>query len=48
MVFSFFRKDPCAERYSLGRVLGQGSFATVKRATDKKTKERWAVKIIRK
>ena len=47
-VMKFFRKDPCVENYQLGRVLGQGSFATVKRATDKKDKSVWAVKIIRK
>ena len=47
-IMKFFRKDPCVEHYQLGRVLGQGSFATVKRATCKKSGEVWAVKIIRK
>lgn len=44
----FLRRDSCKDSYALGRVLGQGSFATVKRATHKKDGTVWAVKIIKK
>ncbi|KAJ8609033.1 hypothetical protein CTAYLR_008699 [Chrysophaeum taylorii] len=44
----FFRRDPCKDNYVLGRVLGQGSFAVVKRAVCKKDNTQWAVKIIKK
>lgn len=47
-LFSFFRTDPCNQHYTMTRVLGQGSFATVKRAKCKKDQSDWAVKIISK
>ena len=48
LLSTFFRKDLCKVHYKLGRVLGSGSFATVKRAVSKKDQSVWAVKIIRK
>ena len=42
------RKDDCAKEYKIGDVLGSGSFATVKRATDRKEGTDWAVKCIEK
>ncbi|GMI26681.1 hypothetical protein TrCOL_g4214 [Triparma columacea] len=39
---------PCEENYTFGRTLGKGSFATVKIATCKADKSKWAVKIIDK
>ena len=38
----------CADHYKLGRTLGQGTFATVKLATDVATRAVWAVKIIKR
>lgn len=46
LLSKFFRRDPCKDHYTLGRVLGRGSFATVRRATCKKDESVWAVKII--
>ena len=37
----------CESRYKFGRVLGQGSFACVKMATDREDGSEWAIKIIR-
>lgn len=46
----FFRTaksgDQCKKEYTLGKTLGTGSFATVKLATHKADKSKWAVKII--
>ncbi|GMH55722.1 hypothetical protein TrRE_jg10048 [Triparma retinervis] len=39
---------PCEDNYTFGRTLGKGSFATVKIATCKADKSKWAVKIIDK
>lgn len=44
----FFRKDQCETYYKLTRVLGQGSFATVKLAVCKEDNSLWAVKVIKK
>lgn len=38
----------CEQHYKLSRTLGQGSFATVKLATEIATGKRWAVKIIKR
>lgn len=38
----------CARRYTLGGVLGAGSFGVVREAIEKKTKRRYAVKTIPK
>jgi len=43
-----YRTEPCEDFYSFGRTLGKGSFATVKIATCKADKSKWAVKIIDK
>ena len=47
-LLSFFRKDPLKKDYDVGRVLGSGSFATVKQCVHKTDKTVWAVKIISK
>ena len=44
----FFRKDACEKEYKLGKVLGTGSFATVRLATSKADGKEYAVKIIKK
>lgn len=46
----FLNKDECEKFYKFGKTLGQGSFATVKQATDRKDQsgEKFAVKIINK
>ena len=41
-------KDDCAKEYDVGEVLGTGAFATVRRATHRKDKTSWAIKIIDK
>ena len=47
-IMGFFRKDPCKDAYVLGRQLGMGSFATVRRGTCKRDGSSWAIKIIKK
>jgi calcium/calmodulin-dependent protein kinase I len=44
----FQRNEECEKFYKFGRVLGQGSFATVKMATAKSDNSKWAVKIIKR
>lgn len=44
----FQRNEECEKYYKFGRVLGQGSFATVKLATCKADNSKWAVKIIKR
>jgi len=45
---AFFKRDPLLQHYKVGRKLGQGTFATVKEATEKSGGAKWAVKIIDK
>lgn len=46
---SFFkRKEDCSTYYKMGRILGQGSFATVRLCTHKVDGTKWAVKIIKR
>ncbi|CAM9571757.1 unnamed protein product, partial [Scytosiphon promiscuus] len=45
---SVFTKDSCQKYYNLTRVLGKGSFATVKLAVRKADGTKWAVKVIEK
>eukprot|EP00903_Cladosiphon_okamuranus_P008364 g8042.t1 len=45
---SVFTKDSCQKYYNLTRVLGKGSFATVKLAVKKADGTKWAVKVIEK
>ena len=44
----FKRKEECEKYYKLGRVLGQGSFATVRLATCKADGSKWAIKVIKR
>ena len=44
----FQKREECEELYKLGRVLGQGSFATVKLATCKADGSKWAIKMIKR
>jgi len=48
MSTSFRKHDECEKYYKLGRVLGQGSFATVRLATDKSDGSKWAIKVIKR
>ena len=48
VVFHHSTDRECESHYRLGRTLGQGSFATVKLATEMATETAWAVKIIKK
>ncbi|CAM9461983.1 unnamed protein product [Ectocarpus sp. 6 AP-2014] len=45
---SVFTKDSCQKYYNLTRILGKGSFATVKLAVRKSDGTKWAVKVIEK
>ncbi|CAN0238841.1 unnamed protein product [Pylaiella littoralis] len=45
---SVFTKDSCQKYYNLTRVLGKGSFATVKLAVRKEDGTKWAVKVVEK
>ena len=45
---SKLRSEPFRERFSLGQVLGEGGFGIVRLVTDKRSGEKFAVKIIRK
>jgi calcium/calmodulin-dependent protein kinase I len=44
----FQRKEECDKFYKMGRVLGQGSFATVKLAICKADNTKWAIKVIKR
>ncbi|GMI02472.1 hypothetical protein TrVE_jg11965 [Triparma verrucosa] len=44
----FYKQDECETFYKMGKILGQGSFATVKLATNKKDGTKWAIKVIQK
>lgn len=44
----FKRNEECEKYYKLGRVLGQGSFATVRLATNKSDGSKWAIKVIKR
>lgn len=44
----FKKKEEIEKYYKLGRVLGQGSFATVKIGTCKSDQSKWAIKIIKR
>ena len=44
----FKRNEECDKFYKLGRVLGQGSFATVRLATCKADGTKWAIKVIKR
>ncbi|GMH48088.1 hypothetical protein TrRE_jg11832 [Triparma retinervis] len=44
----FYKKDECESFYKMGKILGQGSFATVRLATHKKDGTKWAIKVIKK
>lgn len=45
---SFFQTEEVGKLYTLGEVLGTGSFAVVKKATSRADGSQWAVKIIEK
>lgn len=47
-MLSFFKKDDCNKHYKFGKVLGSGSFATVKLAEHRTEGSKWAVKCIEK
>eukprot|EP01041_Mallomonas_annulata_P005571 gene5571-11212_t len=48
-VTSFFKKkEDCTNFYKMGRILGQGSFATVRLCTCKADGTKWAIKIIKR
>lgn len=48
-ISSFFRKkDECSTYYKMGRILGQGSFATVRLCTHRTEGTKWAIKIIKR
>eukprot|EP01038_Epipyxis_sp_PR26KG_P006384 gene6384-8794_t len=40
--------DECEKYYKFGRILGQGTFATVKLATSLKDKSKWAIKVVKR
>jgi calcium/calmodulin-dependent protein kinase I len=44
----FYKKDECSKEYKIGEELGSGSFAIVRRATNREDRSEWAVKIIDK
>ena len=44
----FYSKDECSQYYKMGKTLGTGSFATVKRAVHKTENTTWAIKCIDK
>jgi calcium/calmodulin-dependent protein kinase I len=47
-MMGFFKKDDCLKHYKMGKTLGTGSFATVKKATHKSEGGVWAIKCINK
>lgn len=47
-MLSFLKKDDCAKHYKFGKVLGSGSFATVKLAEHRDDNSKWAIKCIQK
>lgn len=44
----FYNKDECSKFYKMGKILGTGSFATVKSAINKQDNTSWAIKCIDK
>jgi serine/threonine protein kinase len=44
----FFQREDCSTQYTVGEVIGTGSFAAVRRAISKSDGSVWAVKVIEK
>jgi serine/threonine protein kinase len=44
----FFQRQDCGAEYTIGEVLGTGSFAVVRKAVSKADGSVWAVKVIEK